>query len=59
MAGLSVVVFIFIQLVITLLPYRFHTAANQFFCLHQETGDVLGEVEDARNLEFQSPVLLH
>jgi hypothetical protein len=44
--GLSVVVFV--QLVITLLPYRFHEAANQFFCLHQETRDVLVEVDDAR-----------
>jgi hypothetical protein len=42
--GLSVVVFI--QLVITLLPYQFHEAANQFFCLHQETRDTLREVED-------------
>jgi hypothetical protein len=36
-----------------------HTAANQFFCLQQQTGDTLGEDEDARNLEFQLSVLLH
>jgi hypothetical protein len=55
--GLSVVVFI--QLVITLLPYRFHRAANQLFCLHQQTRGALVEVQVARNLEFQSSVLLH
>jgi hypothetical protein len=33
--GLSVVDLI--QLVITLLPYRFHEAANQFFSLQQQT----------------------
>jgi hypothetical protein len=33
-------------------------AANQFFCLQQETGDVLGEVEDARNLDIQPAVPL-
>ena len=48
--GLSVVVLI--QLVITLLPYRFHEAANQFFCLHQQTRRVLVEVQLARNLEL-------
>jgi hypothetical protein len=36
-----------------------HRAANQFFCLPLQTGDVLGEVEDARNLDIQSSVLLH
>ena len=36
-----------------------HTAANQFLCLHQETRDVLVEVEDARNLEFHPAVSLH
>jgi hypothetical protein len=55
--GLSVVVFI--QLVITLLPYRFHEAANQLFCLHQQTRRVLVEVLLARNLGFQLSVLLH
>jgi hypothetical protein len=55
--GLSVV--ILIQLVITLLPYRFHEAANQFFSLQQQTWRVLVEVLLARNLGFQLSVLLH
>jgi hypothetical protein len=55
--GISVVVFI--QLVITLLPYRFLRAANQFFCLHQQTRGVLVEVQVARNLGFRLSVLLH
>jgi hypothetical protein len=55
--GLSVVVLI--QLVITLLPYRLHEAANQIFSLQQQTRDALGEVEDARNLGFHLSVPLH
>jgi hypothetical protein len=34
-------------------------AANQFFCLHQETRHVLLCYEHARNLDIQSSVLLH
>jgi hypothetical protein len=44
-------VVVFIQLVITLLPYRFHEAANQFFCLQQQTRRVLVEVQLARKTD--------
>jgi hypothetical protein len=38
---------------------RPHGAANQFLWLHQQTGDVLGEVHDARSLDMLLSVLLH